>query len=269
MSSSVRGLVATRPNAYWDSIADEERTLGRSALWRRHCDAVNADLLERWLPGTYGPALKTDLFDEAQGRGLLPLISSRSSEVVGVDVSETAVRAARVRHSELDAVQADVRFLPFEQESFEVIVSNSTLDHFSARSEILLALRELRRVLQRDGLLIVTLDNWANPVVAIRNAMPHPFVRRIGLVPYYVGPTYGPRGLRRALEREGFRVREMTAVLHCPRALSLRQAERLDREGSPQSQREFLQRIGSFERLERLPTRFRSGYFVAALAEAS
>ena len=267
MNAPARAKNATGPEAYWDSVADEQSELGTSALWRRHSDAVNAGLLERWLPRRCGPALKTDLFDEAKGQGLLSLIGLRSSHVVGVDVSETTVQVARARHPDLDAVRADVRLLPFEDHSFDLVVSNSTLDHFGTRSGISLAIRELHRVLDPRGLLIVTLDNRANPVVALRNALPQSLLRRIGLVPYYVGPTYGPRGLRKALERQGFRVREMTAVLHCPRALSVRRAERLGREGSPQSQRDFLRRTGRFERLERLPTRFLSGYFVAALAE--
>jgi len=261
--------MVAHPAAYWDAVAKEQPEFGTSALWRQHSDAVNSALLKRWLPRRCDAALKTDLFDEAKGGGLQPLIASRSREVIGIDVSETAVLAARARHPGLQAVRADVRDLPFRDESFDLIVSNSTLDHFSTRSEISSSLRELHRVIRSRGLLIVTLDNRVNPVIALRNALPFPVLRRTGLVPYYVGPTYGPRGLRRALEGAGFRVRELTAVLHCPRALFVRRAGRLDREGSRRSQRAFLRTAGGFERLERFPTRFVSGYFVAALAERS
>src|SRR4029434_1314077 len=58
----------------------------------------------------------------------------------------------------------------FADEAFDVIVSNSTLDHFGSWAELGASLHELHRVLKTRGLLIITLDNRANPIVALRNA---------------------------------------------------------------------------------------------------
>jgi SAM-dependent methyltransferase len=171
--------------------------------------------------------------------------------VVAVDASTEAVAAARRRDPELDARVADVRALPFEAGSFDVVVSTSTLDHFSSRDEVGDALRELHRVLASGGLAVVTLDNPWNPLVALRNALPLRPLARIGLVPYYVGPTLGPRGLRAALDAAGFAVEEVSAVMHVPRvaARALRPPLRLLLAG---------------ERLSRSPTQFLTGQFVAA-----
>ena len=35
--------------------------------------------------------------------------------------------------------------------------------------------------------LILTLDNAANPLIAIRNALPFAMLKRSGVVPYFVG----------------------------------------------------------------------------------
>jgi len=132
-------------------------------------------------------------------------------------------------------------------------VSNSTLDHFPALAEVETAVRELHRVLAPGGLLVLTLDNPWNPLVALRNALPFGPLARIGLVPYYVGATCGPRRLRRLLGEAGFLVEELGAVLHVPRvaARALRPPLRL---------------LVAAERLGRWPTRYLTGQFVAARA---
>ncbi len=62
--------------------------------------------------------------------------------------------------------------LPFPDGAFDRVFSNSTLDHFDSRDDIREALRELARVLHPEGELLLTLDNLANPVVRLRNALP-------------------------------------------------------------------------------------------------
>jgi SAM-dependent methyltransferase len=234
----------------WDAVVRSWRETPGTSLLRAYSDAANRRLLERWLPARAGTVLKTDVFDEAVAEGLSPFLAGRAGAVVAIDASPAAVAAARRRHPGLDAHVADVRALPFEDGSFDVAVSTSTLDHFSSRADIDTALRELHRVLAPGGLAVVTLDNPWNPLVALRNALP---VRPHALVPYYVGATLGPRALRAALARAGFAVEEVAAVLHAPRlaARALRPPLRL---------------LLSAERLERWPTRFLTGQFVAARA---
>jgi len=135
---------------------------------------VNSALVERWLPPGTGTTLKTDLWDEAMGEGLYAAIAARSERVVGVDVARAIVIAAAERYPDLDARVAHVHALPFEDGSFDAIVSNSTLDHFDDASEIDRSVLELARVLRPGGTLILTLDNPANPLVALASARRKP-----------------------------------------------------------------------------------------------
>ena len=82
-------------------------------------------------------------------------------ELVGVDLATRDVEG-------MDAVQADVRALPFPDRTFDQILLVSTLEHIGADNTVyglaaetdtdarLAALRELRRVVRGDGDLLVT-----------------------------------------------------------------------------------------------------------------
>ena len=239
----------------WEEVAASwEHEPGANAV-RAYSDAVNVALLERWLPERIGTVLKTDLFDEATADGLVGLLLARAERVVGIDVAPSIVQAAGVRNPGLEAAVADVQELPFDDGSIDVVVSNSTLDHFGSLAEIDRALLELARVLRPGGLLIVTLDNDANPVVWLRNRMPRALLRRSGLVPYPVGRTLSPSGLRDAVERAGFAVDRTAVIAHVPRLavrlLGLRSS-----------------RLLGAERAGMAPTRALTGQFAAVRARA-
>ncbi len=109
--------------------------------------------------------------------------------------------------------------LPFADGAFDLVVSNSTLDHFRTPADIQTSFAELHRVLAPGGSLILTLDNPSNPVVALQKLLA-------------VCRSFGACGssrttsASRATPREApscsteavFTVRDQTAILHCPRA---------------------------------------------------
>ena len=251
-----------KESQYWDAVGRVWKEDHPDSLWRAHSDAVNAALLERWLGDVrVERLLKTDAFDEACSQGLFRLLASRAKSVISIDISTATFIAAQARHPTLRGAVADVRRLPFDDGIFDVIVSNSTLDHFSSLAELEAALGELHRVLRPGGRLFLTLDNPLNPFVALRNALPFAWLNRFGLVPYFVGATCGPGRLRRMLQRAGFEANEVSAVLHCPRSLAVALA-RMMTTGSTTSRR-FLICLMAFERLARWPTRFLTGYYTA------
>ncbi len=252
--------------ALWNSMGDNWQE-GRQTLWRQHSDAINCLMLTRWLPKK--PAdrlLKTDLFDERSGEGLFSFLSSHTHDFVGIDISGKTLRVACSRHAALRGVAADVRRLPFKSGMFNLVVSNSTLDHFQSHKEIAASLEEVHRVLQPTGHLIITMDNPVNPLIALRNLIPLGILRRMKLTPYYVGATFGPRSLQKRLKQSGFRIMEMDALLHCPRVLAVAAAYFLERIGSRGLQNSFLRGLLRFEMLNRLPTRYLTGHYVAAQA---
>ena len=169
----------------------------------------------------------------------------------------------------LQTIGADVRHLPFADGAFDSIVSNSTLDHFESLDDLSISLQELFRVLRPGGQMILTLDNLSNPIILLRNWLPFPLLKRLKIVPYYVGVTLRANRLEALLNDSGFEVVEVDAIMHCPRVLAVMMARWVEKHTSLRTQRSLLRLLMAFERLSRLPTRFLTGYFVAVKATKS
>ncbi|MGQ0799359.1 MAG: class I SAM-dependent methyltransferase [Pseudomarimonas sp.] len=78
-----------------------------------------------------------------------------AQSVIGVDVAADAVAFARARHSapnlKFELAEADAR-LPFDDESFDVVLSFQVIEHVVDEGAYL---REARRVLRRGGLILI------------------------------------------------------------------------------------------------------------------
>lgn len=253
--------VTAVPEIWETAVVDWPRTRGHRLL-RDYGDTLNGRLAQAWL-GVGSRArrlLKTDLFDEAVGEGVFPYLAELADEVQGIDVSEAVVAAASRRYPALESIQADIRRLPFADASFDVITSFSTLDHFDGADDLDAGLGELARVLAPEGRLLVTLDNAANPLVALRNTLPERWLQATRLVPCHVGTTCGRKELDRKLAAHGLSVECRATVMHVPRVAALGAAAVWPRGHS------LLSFLLAGERLGALPTRSLTGQFVAALA---
>jgi ubiquinone/menaquinone biosynthesis C-methylase UbiE len=249
----------------WGGFADSGPGTIALPLWRAYCDAIHTGLIREWNAGRrFTTALKTDLFDEANGDGLADLLLESSERVYGIDISESVVRRAAARHPRLRGDVGDVRRLSFPSGSIEFIVSNSTLDHFEDRSDITVAIRELTRVLTPGGLLLVTFDNPANPLVALRNRLPAAFFGRTLLAPYFVGHTLSLASLVRELREAGLEIVRTGYLMLVLRIAALHASRLFD--PSSASGRLFLRLMLSCEAAAKLPTAPLMAHYVAALA---
>ena len=250
--------------ADWEQIGRDLERLPASSAWRTYCGGLNRDWLEKQLSARrFQAALKTDAFDEAVGDGAYPALRRAAERVYAMDISASTCRLAVNRWPRLAAAVSDVRNLPFGDDSFDHILSLSTLDHFASLAEIETALDCLCRVLQPGGCLLLTLDNLSNPFVRLRNSLPRRFLKRFRLVPYPVGITLRPGQLRELLESSGFDILDLRSLMHVPRAPAVALAGLLDRAGGSLGGRIFCRIHRWFELLSKLPTWRWTGNYIA------
>ena len=254
--------------SYWDEVIDQFNRAPRLDVWRQYMRGVYLRLMDGWLPLDRGGGLKTDLFEEAvTPYVLLPQMGLHS---VGIDCSPAIAMAAKRR---LEAggtscciLIGDLRHLPIRASSLTYVLSGSSLDHFHRHDEIAVCLAELHRVLQPGAPAIFTFDNPHNPFVWLRNRLPFKWLNRVHLVPYYVGATYTRKMARQQLEAAGFEVTGITAVVHAPRAAVIALLSLSERLGWRRPSTVIPRLLDAFEKLQYLPTRYRTGCYIACHA---
>jgi ubiquinone/menaquinone biosynthesis C-methylase UbiE len=114
-----------------------------------------------------GPLEGKRVLEVSCGRGgFSRLLAARGAVMFGADFSEAALKIAQRRTAGGDVngmavrlVQADAHYLPYGNESFDVIISCETIEHLL---DPLAALKEMARVCRARGLLYLTTPNYFN-----------------------------------------------------------------------------------------------------------
>lgn len=98
-----------------------------------------------------------DVLDAAcgEGYGSAMLAAAGAASVVGIDIDAATVAHARATHG-VDAREGDVSRLPFDDGTFDLVVSFETIEHVAEPEA---ALDEFRRVLSPGGMLVVSTPN--------------------------------------------------------------------------------------------------------------
>jgi ubiquinone/menaquinone biosynthesis C-methylase UbiE len=242
-------------------------------LLAEHKRKTHLGLIARWADVTNSQRiLKTDLFAEAFGlEQFIFDIAQANSHIVAIDVSSEIVARAKTnaKHHGVDSGKylcCNVKQLPFQDNCIELVISDSTLDHFSSEEDIVTALKELSRVLRVGGTLIVTMDNKTNltyaPCFFFRIAM------RLKSGPYFIGKTLSLTKLRRTLEKSDLGVEKTTAIFHYPHPDRLvRWLERLLRKlGRGRFDSTIRRTLARLDRLEGKKTKYLTGRYIAVKA---
>jgi SAM-dependent methyltransferase len=249
----------------WSEAAGYGSPVTACPAWRAYCDLLHERLIAEWVGASrFDRSLKTDLFDEVVGPGLVRVLQRSSREVHGLDLVESLVLAATAANPGLLGRCADVRQTGLADGSMDFVLSNSTLDHFREAADLPRTLRELARVLRAGGLLLVTLDNPQNPLVGLRNALPYAALRKTGLVPYFVGHTVPMDTLAGMLEDCSLRLLRRRHIMHVPRVVALHLCRLCGRNRQVSSV--LLRAMLAGERAAGWPAAQITGHFSAVLA---
>jgi ubiquinone/menaquinone biosynthesis C-methylase UbiE len=138
---------------------------GHSDWFFRHFDHA-ATTVVSYLLGDH-PSLRGRILDVGCGDGITDLgiaLRTRCSELVGIDpfkgferlptiIAENHLPADILGACNLRFMAADANFLPFADDSFDALISWGSIEHMAGG--YLQALREMKRVLKPDGLIML------------------------------------------------------------------------------------------------------------------
>ena len=86
------------------------------------------------------------------------ILAQTARSAIGVDVSPRAIAEAKRLYPGLDLQVVDGRALPFPDRSFDMVVSFHVIEHIAEPERYL---HEIKRVLVKDGILLLTTPNAA------------------------------------------------------------------------------------------------------------
>jgi ubiquinone/menaquinone biosynthesis C-methylase UbiE len=135
------------------------------------------------------------------------LANSCKANAYGIDQNHTAIeKANRYRSTECTFLLASVDSLPFEDNLFHVVISLSALQFFKDAAS---ALKEIRRVMRHDGLVIITSDAMDYHAISLR-------FRQLHQQKYFPVTYYSSQRLVSHLQTAGFRVLKTARWIHSP-----------------------------------------------------
>jgi SAM-dependent methyltransferase len=104
------------------------------------------------------------VLDVGCGTGSLALrLSSLGYDVTGVDPSDGMLQVMRARGPGIRAVQAPGSELPFESDSFDIVLSVATFHHIADADGVRATLAEMTRVSKPGGRILIWDHNPRNP----------------------------------------------------------------------------------------------------------
>lgn len=115
------------------------------------------------------------------GQEMLPFVSQRKSFAIGVDTCADAIRIGTLLHARIPLrgkiafARASGESLPFKDSLFNVVICRLTLPYMNNRK----ALKEMTRVLQPDGIIILRIHGISHYVRGVFNAMKERSVRGV------------------------------------------------------------------------------------------
>ncbi len=150
---------------------------------------------------------------------LLSNINIKSLKLTGIDIDDNALVSARRNLSgkKVKLLKGDVMMrLPFKSNTFDKVVMSEVCEHLP---DDIKGLREVRRVLKKDGRLIVTVPNHNYPFLwdPINWILEHLFNTHIksgfwsGLWNQHLR-LYKPQEIARSIKKAGFRVEDVKAM---------------------------------------------------------
>jgi len=251
---------------YWDYIAEKmSKKYVNNPFFEYKSNEVT-NLIKKWgSKKLNGKILKTDLYEEAVSHDDV-LKNLINKNIYGIDISARVVRNANKRNPKLKKLAVcDVKKISFKKNSFDLIISTSTIDHFPEINE---ALDELFRVTKKGGIMILTLENKHNIPLNLMCKIKKSF-KKFNMETIYYDRCYSIKEAKRLVEKAGFKVTDESCIVNTPLFFPII-INSLYKRKTPKIVKEFLEKsIIVFDKIIK-KNKFlthKTGYFIALKCE--
>ncbi len=213
------GFSETSLTRSWDQAAQKIKSYHKAHSTRIYFNQEKKIIETYFSPLGGKKFFKTDLWNEAKNTQILKHIVDEGAEVFGVDISPLITRQAlqSFNHSKNrpSVMTADLRNLPYRDNTFDCIYSMGTVEHFPDTEK---AIQELYRVLKQGGKAIIGVPNkhdlFLRPLMVL-------IMQKIGLYSFGYEKSYSKKELRGMLERANFDVDCYASLLFMPGILRI------------------------------------------------
>ncbi len=187
---------------YWNAVASQMKPFCEATSSRIYLEQEIEVITKHLIPNSRNKKmLKLDLWNEAFNTEVLDWASRQGIKTYALDVADKVVEIAHEKMEKLNLphrfVVADMRQIPFESNTFDLVYSMGTLEHVADTTKVI---EEIRRVLKTGGVAITGIPNKREPflraqVLALANAM--------RITPYGEELSFSRRDINRLFSRDG------------------------------------------------------------------
>jgi SAM-dependent methyltransferase len=204
---------------YWDRVADETY-LYHGAYSTQVYFEQEKRLIQQFCSPLKGKTLlKTDLWNEAKNTRILRWVADQEAVVHGLDISVRVARQALAsfhdREDKAFLTVADVRDIPYPDESFDFVYSMGTVEHFPDYEK---AIREIYRVLKTGGTALIGVPNKFDIFLRPLQVF---LLQKLGLYAFGYEKAFSKGELTRLLTRTNFKIRGQSSLLFMPGVLRM------------------------------------------------
>ena len=199
----------TKKSKYWDLIAKKTKSHHLEKNIAEYKRREHIQLIKKWAVTKNKTILKTDLYEEMfRTDSFMDWLQIESRKVYGIDISSQVVAIAKTNYPSGIFQRCNVTKLCFKNDFFDLIISNSTLDHLK-EDDVRKALKEMTRVLKPTGTIILTLDNKEN-----KNYYFFYQIRKLFFKSYYQDKCYSLNEVKKLTDDKGLIIKDVTSIVH-------------------------------------------------------
>lgn len=209
----------TELKRYWDDAARRIEPYHDAPSTRVYLEQEKKLISNSFVPLGEKAFLKTDLWNEAKNTQILFWVQEQGARTFGMDISPAVIRGALRQNSNGTDGHffsvADLRRLPFADNSFEGVYSMGTMEHFP---EYEAALREIHRVLKPKGKAVIGVPNKFDPFLRPAQVA---LLQSLQLYSFGYEKSFSRSNLASLLKKAGFRVVAQSSLLFMPGILRI------------------------------------------------